>query len=160
MFRHVLVPFDVRFIPTLALRAAASLAYAGAQLTLLYVADPSRDFPGPAFTRLADDSFECYEARLNQKMGNVVALLSEYEATAAAWIVQRRPIHAAINQVAREIMADAILMGTHGRRGLARLLHGSVTERVMREADVPVIVVRESSETPFVPLFQERRGRV
>lgn len=160
MFKRVLVPLDVRFLPRLALRAAASLAHSGADLTLLYVTDPARDFPEAAFTEIAADTMECYEARLNQKIGNVAALLSEYEATAATWIIRRRPIHTAINQVARAIMADAILMGTHGRRGLSRALHGSVTENVMREADVPVIVVRESSKIPFLPLFHERRGHV
>ena len=161
MFKNVLVPFDVRFTPRFALRAAASLAHAGAKLTLLYVSDVARDFPEAAFTEVAEDTVELHDARLKHKIDNAVALLSEYEATAATWIVQRRPIHAAINQVARAIAADAILMGTHGRRGLARALYGSVTESVMREADVPVIVIRESSSTiPFLPLFQERLRRL
>lgn len=43
--------------------------------------------------------------------------------------------------------ADLIVMGTHGRRGLARLLVGSVAERVMREAACPVLTLR----TPYVP---------
>lgn len=38
--------------------------------------------------------------------------------------------------------ADLIVMGTHGRRGVERVLLGSVTERVIRTADVPVLVVR------------------
>lgn len=160
MFKRVLVPIDFRFVPRMALRAAAALAHAGAQLTLLYVTDVARDFPEAAFIALGEDTLERYEAAVNQKMGNAVALLAEYEATAATWIVQRRPIHTAINQAAREIMADAVLMGTHGRRGLSRTLHGSVTEDVLREADVPVIVVRESSRIPFLPLFRERPGHV
>ena len=160
MFKHVLVPIDFRFIPRLALSAAASLAHAGAQLTLLSVTDVARDFPEAAFTTIGEDTLERYQACLNQKMGNALALLSEYEATATTWIIQRRPIHTAINQVARAIMADAILMGTHGRRGLSRALHGSITEDVMREADVPVIAIRESSKIPFFPLLKQRRGHV
>lgn len=160
MFKRVLVPIDCRFVPRMALRASAALAHAGAQLTLLYVSDVVRDFPEAAFTAIGDDTIERYDAQVNQKIGNAMALLAEYEATAATCCVQRTPVHSAINQVAREITADAILMGTHGRRGLSRALHGSVTENVMREADVPVIVVRESSKIPFFPLFQERRGHV
>jgi nucleotide-binding universal stress UspA family protein len=38
--------------------------------------------------------------------------------------------------------ADLIVMGTHGRRGLSRLLAGSVAERVVREAPCPVITVK------------------
>jgi len=37
---------------------------------------------------------------------------------------------------------DVIVMGTHGRRGLDRFLLGSVTEKVVRAADVPVVTVR------------------
>jgi len=37
-------------------------------------------------------------------------------------------------------------MGTHGRSGLDRYLLGSVTERIVRTADVPVLTVRMSSE--------------
>jgi len=38
---------------------------------------------------------------------------------------------------------DLVVMGTHGRSGLERFLLGSVTERVVRSADVPVLTVRE-----------------
>ena len=54
------------------------------------------------------------------------------------------PIDAIVAQVA-ETGADLIVMGTHGRTGLRRLLVGSVTEAVMRLAPVPVIVVHEES---------------
>jgi nucleotide-binding universal stress UspA family protein len=38
---------------------------------------------------------------------------------------------------------DLVVMGTHGRRGLDRYLVGSVTERIVRRTDVPVLVVRD-----------------
>lgn len=57
----------------------------------------------------------------------------------------------AITQAAREAGADLIVMGTHGRTGLRRLLVGSVTEAVMRLADVPVIAVNpKTSESATV----------
>jgi len=43
---------------------------------------------------------------------------------------------------ARRSHADVIVMGTHGRRGLNRLLLGSDAERVLREAPVPVLLTR------------------
>lgn len=43
---------------------------------------------------------------------------------------------------AKSWRADVIVMGTHGRRGLNRLLLGSDAERVLREAPVPVLLVR------------------
>lgn len=47
-----------------------------------------------------------------------------------------------IVQHAREVGADLIVMGTHGRTGLDRLLMGSVAERVMRDASCSVLVVK------------------
>jgi nucleotide-binding universal stress UspA family protein len=49
---------------------------------------------------------------------------------------------AVIPRVARELPADLIVMGSHGRRGFRRLLLGSVAEAVVREAHCAVIVVR------------------
>jgi nucleotide-binding universal stress UspA family protein len=46
-----------------------------------------------------------------------------------------------IVKVAREKSANLIVMGTHGRKGIARLLIGSVTEAVLRTAEVPVVTV-------------------
>ncbi len=47
-----------------------------------------------------------------------------------------------ILEVAKEAQAGLIVMGTHGRTGLARLLLGSVAERVLREAACPVLTVK------------------
>jgi len=47
-----------------------------------------------------------------------------------------------ILRVAREMPADLIVMGTHGRTGLERLLMGSVAEEVLRKATCPVLTVK------------------
>jgi nucleotide-binding universal stress UspA family protein len=47
-----------------------------------------------------------------------------------------------ILQVATEIKCDLIVMGTHGRTGLSRLLMGSVAEQVVRNASCPVLTVK------------------
>ena len=49
----------------------------------------------------------------------------------------------AILDVAREVKADLIIVGTQGRGGIARLFLGSVAERVVRTAPCPVLTVRE-----------------
>jgi len=59
-------------------------------------------------------------------------------------VIVSRPIDAIIDQL-RETGADLIVMGTHGRSGVRRLLLGSVTEAVMRVAPVPVIAVNPQS---------------
>lgn len=52
----------------------------------------------------------------------------------------------AILQVAAESKADMIIMGTHGRTGLRRLLMGSVAEKVLRKASCPVVTYRSPGD--------------
>lgn len=54
---------------------------------------------------------------------------------------------AIVNQ-ARKARADVIVIGTHGRRGLRRLLMGSDAEAVLRESSVPVLLVRSAQRAP------------
>jgi nucleotide-binding universal stress UspA family protein len=57
----------------------------------------------------------------------------------------------AILRHARKVHADLIVMGTHGRRGLKRVVMGSDAEAVLRESRVPVLLVRvEAQPTPRV----------
>src|SRR5262245_12824613 len=58
---------------------------------------------------------------------------------------------AEILRVAKDIGASLIVMGTHGRTGLSRLLMGSVAERVVRTAPCPVLTVK----TPFPAMAAE-----
>jgi nucleotide-binding universal stress UspA family protein len=51
-----------------------------------------------------------------------------------------------INDLAREIHADLIIIGTHGRRGLARALLGSVAENVIRTSTLPILVIHGPRE--------------
>jgi universal stress protein A len=48
-----------------------------------------------------------------------------------------------IDEIATELPADVIVMVTHGRRGLARLVEGSIAEKVLRHAPCPVLAVRQ-----------------
>jgi nucleotide-binding universal stress UspA family protein len=59
-----------------------------------------------------------------------------------------------IVNVARDKQCDLILMGTHGRTGLGRLLMGSVAELVVRRASCPVLTVK----TPFATQAAERES--
>lgn len=60
---------------------------------------------------------------------------------ASRMILDAAPVDG-ILRAAREKGADVLVMGTHGRSGLNRFLLGSVTERVLREATIPVLTVR------------------
>lgn len=56
-------------------------------------------------------------------------------------IIASRPVHQEIVDFARNNKADLIIMSTHGRTGFRHLVLGSVAERVVREARMPVMVV-------------------
>ncbi len=60
--------------------------------------------------------------------------------------------------VAREVGADLIVMGTHGRTGLRHLLMGSVAEQVVRQASCPVLTLRTSATSPSKPSITEEMG--
>jgi nucleotide-binding universal stress UspA family protein len=61
-----------------------------------------------------------------------------------------------ILEAGQETACDLIIMGTHGREGLGRLLLGSVAERVSRQASVPVMLVRELEQASKTPCRIER----
>ncbi len=65
--------------------------------------------------------------------------------------VERDPAEA-IHSAARERDASLIVMGSHGRRGVDRLLLGSVAERTLHGAPVPVLIVREAPEEAARPV--------
>jgi nucleotide-binding universal stress UspA family protein len=58
--------------------------------------------------------------------------------------------HVEITEAARELGIDLIILSTHGRTGITRMLLGSTAEKVVRHAPCPVLIVRES-EREFVP---------
>lgn len=62
-------------------------------------------------------------------------------------IVDARPVDG-ILQTAKEYAADLIVAGTHGRSGIRRFLLGSVAERILREASIPIVTVRPSLKKP------------
>jgi nucleotide-binding universal stress UspA family protein len=57
-------------------------------------------------------------------------------------VANAQGVYDLIDATAIEVDADLIVMGTHGRSGLSRLLHGSIAESVVRTALCPVLVIR------------------
>ena len=67
--------------------------------------------------------------------------LCSAEGVAVETFVREGEPHEQITGVAREIGASLVVMGTHGRKGLSRLLMGSVTERTIGYAECPVLII-------------------
>ena len=139
--QHILLPTDFSEPSDAAFRYALTLARAiGARLSFLHV-------PGTAGHNFeASFPFAQFENAARERLA---ALLSQEE------IAQLRPEYAVrIGTPAAEIVryaevreVDLIVMGTHGRSGVAHLVMGSVAEQVVRAASCPVLLVRHSKDT-------------
>jgi nucleotide-binding universal stress UspA family protein len=123
-------------------REAARLAAAlGAEVVLLHVASEAQLWNETVFT---PDVRAVYEG---QRRWAADALADRATALAAVGIPARGVVTSGVAweeivRTAREEKADMIVMGTHGRTGLDRMLLGSVAERVVRRASCPVLTVR------------------
>lgn len=143
--RHILCPVDLSEPSRRALQHAVSLAgWYEASLEVLYV-DTTLPMEGlsefgdfaiarattldvPSATRAADDVRTFVDRAACRTPVNVV-------------VEQSTHVEGAILERARALPADLIVMGSHGRSGVQRLLLGSVTEHVLRAAGCPVLVV-------------------
>lgn len=142
----ILVPTDFRAPSAQALRYGAALAERFSAHLLVIHADtfvPPVDFTISAagvFDMPREELVEAAREQLQTFAETHISRSVPYDVR----VLLGNPIDAIVMQ-ASETGADLIVMGTHGRTGLRRLLIGSVTEAVMRLAPVPVIVVHEES---------------
>jgi len=152
--RHILAPVDFSQLSQLALRYAAAFSRcSGAKLTVLHVS--SFDVP-PYFTK---GQLEQIQEQLRASQGRARQDLADFARAALEaelpehdlLVIEGRPAEGILRAASRT-GADLIAMGTHGRSGFNRLMLGSVTERVLREADVPVLTVRRETPAPAEPL--------
>ena len=88
-----------------------------------------------------EDFTERRRAEMNGAVQRVTSLLTQGGATAQGELVEGRPAQAIVD-MARRTNADVIVIGTHGRSGLEKVLIGSVSERVIGQADCAVMVVK------------------
>lgn len=143
MAKRILVPVDSSDQATAACEFAAE-EYPDATLVLLHVINPA-EAGYSAEASIPSFSEEWYE----QQETTAEALFDDLEAvvTAAGVDSVERVIEVgqptkAIVEYADEHDIDQIVMGSHGRSGVSRILLGSVAELVVRRASVPVTVVR------------------
>jgi nucleotide-binding universal stress UspA family protein len=139
---RILVPTDFSESAGHALRYASGLARAlGARITVLY-ADPF--VPPIDYTATVggwdESSFAELKTRAEEQLQRDAETNIDPSVLYDAVVRVAVPLEGILAQ-ARESGAGLIVMGTHGRTGFRRLIIGSVTEAVMRHAQVPVIAV-------------------
>jgi nucleotide-binding universal stress UspA family protein len=139
MYDDILVPTDGSPAADAAVEHAITLAERfDSTIHALYVVDST------AFSSLEGGSQVVTEA-LEEEGEEAVDRIADAADAAGVPVVERVVTGTAYRSIidyANEADVDLITMGTHGRRGIDRYLLGSVTERVVRSADQPVLTVR------------------
>jgi universal stress protein A len=147
LFRRILVPHDFSRHATRALRVAADLAGApGGKLLVLHVVMPFQPVTGfPAAEAGVWMPPQEIVARERKSLEKLVArtVSGRGAPRTECRVVIGDPFQRIVD-AAREV--DSIVMATAGRTGLSHLLIGSVAEKVVRHAPVPVLTVRPAAE--------------
>jgi nucleotide-binding universal stress UspA family protein len=148
MFKNILVPVDGSPSAALGLKQAIRLAKGQrATLTVLHVVDEN-----PMIQTGAMDGSGYYIEDLRKDLlasgknivARALAAARKQGVPTRSILVESigQPVATAIVKQANKARSDLIVIGTHGRRGIARLVMGSDAEGVVRQAKVPVVLVR------------------
>ena len=144
MFDKILLPTDGSDVSLAAAERAAALAkLCGATLHVVYVQEP---YPYSGIGAASSAGRMAYEAESQQQAGEAFARAEALARVPGVPIVTERiegsnPAEGIV-EAARRCGADLIVMASHGRSGVARLLLGSVAQKVLVLAEVPVMIVK------------------
>lgn len=146
MFKHILLATDGSAASAHAAGLAVGLARLhGSRLTAVYVIDP---YPYIGVGEINPMGFQAYMAAAQHYAASAhaqVEALCQQGGTPIALqarLVEDVGVASGIVQTAEAEGADLIVLGSHGRSGLARLMLGSVSTKVVAESRVPVLVSR------------------
>ena len=148
MYKHILLPTDGSKLSTKGVRQGIALAQAvGARVTVLNVASQfemvvDEGFVLPNVTALKK-RFDEQTAKQARKIVDAAAQEARTARVKCETVIDQslRP-YEAILQHAKKDKCDLIVMSSHGRTGLASLLLGSETSKVLTHSRIPVLVVR------------------
>ena len=138
-FKKILAPVDFDSSSLKALELAANVAKQnGATVFILHIVPVDMNVSGmPQYV----DLIKRQESLDREKL---TAIATQHLAEVKWEILDEMGEPAdVIADVATKLPADLIVMVTHGRRGLARLIEGSIAEKVLRNAPCPVLAVRQ-----------------
>lgn len=145
MYQRILVPVDGSHTSTLGLQEAIRLAIdQSARLHLISVVDEfviAQNFEGLID---AGDLIDALRDAGKKALKNALALVHKHDVKVETSLFETvgDRVSDIIVREAKKWKADLIVMGTHGRRGINRMVLGSGAEGVLRTAPVPVLMVR------------------
>ena len=145
--QHVLVPIDFSATADRALAYAIALGQQfQARLTLLHVLYITPVTMDEMTAGVAATYLEAQETEAQRLLQASLERVQRAGLQAESLLVRGTPSQTIVD-MAGEQGVDLILMGTHGRTGLARVLLGSVAAHIVRQGPCPVLVVRRVPDT-------------
>jgi nucleotide-binding universal stress UspA family protein len=153
--KTILLPTDGSECSTKAMTYALSFAKQyGGRVVALHVIDRRwEEQARVSFVEIGQDLTQKIRDGYAEEARRIVQLVADAGARAGVPVVTRIitgiPFDEIV-QIGKELPADLIIMGTHGRTGVSHLLLGSVAEKVVRRAPCPVLTVRKENHD-FVP---------
>jgi nucleotide-binding universal stress UspA family protein len=142
--RRILHPTDFSRASTAAFKRAVEMAKANrAQLTVVHVRNPAVPLMADGYVspKMYDDMEAADRAYAQKHLDAIVAKARKAGARAKGLLVAG-VAHERIARAARSSKADLVVIGTHGRTGVAKLFLGSVASRVLAVSPCPVLTVR------------------
>jgi nucleotide-binding universal stress UspA family protein len=147
MYKRILCPVDGSSTSSRGLQEAVNLAKnQQAKLRFIHVIDTYVPIIDGVGSLTPADMAEILEENAQKVIGEAKNSAKKAGVDVSSEVVEilgRRPSHAIIEQ-ANQWPADLIVMGTHGLRGLNRLVMGSDAENVLRHSSVPVLLVKSA----------------
>lgn len=146
MFKHILIATDGSEASDHAAALAVSMARIhGSRITAIFVVDP---YP---FLGIGETNPMGFQAYMSAALDHAADAHSKVEALCVSGnekinlqvrVVEGVTAAHGIVQTAKDELADLIVLGSHGRSGIRRLMLGSVANKVVAESTIPVLVTR------------------
>jgi nucleotide-binding universal stress UspA family protein len=158
MFKRLLVPLDGSRLSSRAIVYATEVArHFGAEITLLHVVHPTT--PVPVTTGMVPGDTEItIQAALEADKKNVssakrylrgkVRSIRNTGLSGSYEVIRGNPTQSILD-FAKKYKIDLVIMTTHGKGGLKRVIMGSVADRIIRESGKPVLVVRPQKNRSY-----------
>jgi len=142
-FKKIIVPLDGSRFAEGALPYAQMLAErGGGQIELVRIAVHPSSYVYVSDPATLATLYDSDRAHCEEYLHKVAARLGEAMSAPVSVVVLEGPVADAILDHAEATGADLIVMSTHGRSGMERWLLGSVAEKVVRSARIPVMLIR------------------
>ena len=147
MFKHILVSTDGSPVSNKAAKAGVALASAlGAKVTAYYTVEqlqPVYADEGYMMNQKMIEGIEDSARQAGQKRVDAIGKMAKAAGVPFKSVVTKASTaYEGIMEAAKKQKCDVIFMASHGRRGLSKLIMGSVTQKVLTHSRIPVVVYR------------------